>query len=169
MKCGEGCGLSRGGYAFHSRSRDPDWTSRASTPSRRSRAAERSRRTRIPLVQHDRYARQGRSRCGVYLEQPCLTYEECLAGSSVPQPLCSMRISKRHLGSLRQMTSRDGLVDLKISTLVTQESGRRVTALAWARDTLEDSWGGDIPRALLISRRARRRSFFTTTDLILCT
>src|SRR4026207_1991440 len=107
----------------------------------------------------------------VYIEQPCLTYEECLAvRRQCPHPFVldenidDLAILLRAKADLAM-----DVVNLKISKL------GGLTKIKQARDlcvsmgigmTLEDSWGGDIATAAIahLAQSTPREFLFTTTD-----
>jgi L-alanine-DL-glutamate epimerase-like enolase superfamily enzyme len=107
----------------------------------------------------------------VYIEQPCLTYEECLAvRRQTPHPFVldenidSLDILLRAKNDLAM-----DVVNLKISKL------GGLTRIKQARDlcvsmgiamTLEDSWGGDIATAAIahLAHSTPTEFLFTTTD-----
>jgi L-alanine-DL-glutamate epimerase-like enolase superfamily enzyme len=107
----------------------------------------------------------------VYIEQPCLTYEECLAvRRQIPHPFVldenidDLGILLRAKGDLAM-----DVVNLKISKL------GGLTKIKQARDlcvsmgiamTLEDSWGGDIATAAIahLAQSTPPEFLFTTTD-----
>src|SRR6476620_11591062 len=107
----------------------------------------------------------------VYIEQPCLTYEECLAvRRQIPHPFVidenidDMNILLRAKADLAM-----DVVNLKISKL------GGLTKIRQARDlcismgigmTLEDSWGGDITTAAIahLAQSTPTDALFTTTD-----
>ncbi|MGE3309940.1 MAG: cis-3-hydroxy-L-proline dehydratase [Limisphaerales bacterium] len=107
----------------------------------------------------------------VYIEQPCLTYEECLAvRRQTPHPFVldenidDLAILLRARSDLAM-----DVVNLKISKL------GGLTRIRQARDlcvsmgiamTLEDSWGGDIATAAIahLAQSTPPELLFTTTD-----
>jgi L-alanine-DL-glutamate epimerase-like enolase superfamily enzyme len=107
----------------------------------------------------------------VYIEQPCLTYEECLAvRRQCPHPFVldenidDLAVLLRARGDLAM-----DVVNLKISKL------GGLTKIRQARDlcvslgiamTLEDSWGGDIATAAIahLAQSTPPELLFTTTD-----
>jgi L-alanine-DL-glutamate epimerase-like enolase superfamily enzyme len=107
----------------------------------------------------------------VYIEQPCLTYEECLAvRRQIPHPFV-LDENIDDLGILLRARSDLAMdaVNLKISKL----GGLTKTKLA--RDlcvnmgiamTLEDSWGGDVATATIahLAQSTPAEFLFTTTD-----
>jgi len=107
----------------------------------------------------------------VYIEQPCLTYEECLAvRRQIPQPFV-LDETIDDLGVLLRARSDLAMdvVNLKISKL------GGLTKIRQARDlcvslgigmTLEDSWGGDIATAAIahLAQSTPPEFLFSTTD-----
>ena len=107
----------------------------------------------------------------VYIEQPCLTYEECLAvRRQIPHPFVldetidDLGVLLRAKGDLAM-----DVVNLKISKL------GGLTKIRQARDlcvsmgiamTLEDSWGGDVATAAIahLAQSTPPAFLFTTTD-----
>ncbi len=107
----------------------------------------------------------------VYIEQPCLTYEECLAvRRQIPHPFVldesidNLAVLLRAKNDLAM-----DVVNLKISKL------GGLTNIKQARDlcismgiamTLEDSWGGDIATAAIahLAQSTPPDFLFTTTD-----
>jgi L-alanine-DL-glutamate epimerase-like enolase superfamily enzyme len=107
----------------------------------------------------------------VYIEQPCLTYEECLAvRRQIPHPF----ILDENIDSLDVLLRAKSdlamdVVNLKISKL------GGLTKIKQARDlcistgiamTLEDSWGGDIATAAIshLAHSTPPEFLFSTTD-----
>ncbi len=107
----------------------------------------------------------------VYIEQPCLTYEECLAvRRRIPHPFV-LDENIDDLGILLRAKADLAMdvVNLKISKL------GGLTKIRQARDlcvsmgiamTLEDSWGGDIATAAIahLAQSTPTEFLFTTTD-----
>src|SRR3954468_6333306 len=107
----------------------------------------------------------------VYIEQPCLTYEECLAvRRQIPHPFV-LDENIDDLGILLRAKSDLAMdvVNLKISKL------GGLTKIKQARDlcvslgiamTLEDSWGGDITTAAIahLAHSTPEAMRFTSTD-----
>jgi L-alanine-DL-glutamate epimerase-like enolase superfamily enzyme len=107
----------------------------------------------------------------VYLEQPCLTYEECLAvRRQTPHPLI-LDETIDDLGALLRAQADHAMdvVNLKISKF------GGLTKIRQARDlcvslglgmTLEDSWGGDIATAAIahLAHSTPPEHLFSTTD-----
>lgn len=107
----------------------------------------------------------------VYIEQPCLTYEECLAvRRQIPHPF----VLDENIDDLGMLVRAKAdlamdVVNLKISKL------GGLTKIRQARDlcvsmgiamTLEDSWGGDIATAAIahLAHSTPTEFLFTTTD-----
>ena len=107
----------------------------------------------------------------VYIEQPCLTYEECLAvRRQTPHPF----VMDENIDSLDVLLRAKAdlamdVVNLKISKL------GGLTKIKQARDlcvsmgiamTLEDSWGGDIATAAIahLAQSTPTEFLFTSTD-----
>jgi L-alanine-DL-glutamate epimerase-like enolase superfamily enzyme len=123
-------------------------------------------------VQHDavRVAKAVRD-VDVYIEQPCLTYEECLAVRRqcahpfvLDESIDDVSVLLRARADLAM-----DVVNLKISKL------GGLTKIRQARDlcvsmgiamTLEDSWGGDIATAAIahLAQSTPTEFLFTTTD-----
>src|SRR3954452_17528810 len=107
----------------------------------------------------------------VYIEQPCLTYEECLAvRRQIPHPFV-LDETIDDLGILLRAKADLAMdvVNLKISKL------GGLTKIKQARDlcvgmgvamTLEDSWGGDVATAAIahLAQSTPPEFLFTTTD-----
>jgi L-alanine-DL-glutamate epimerase-like enolase superfamily enzyme len=123
-------------------------------------------------VQHEaiRVARAVRD-LDVYLEQPCLTYEECLAVRRSCQHPFVLDENIDDLGILLRAHADHAMdvVNLKISKL------GGITRMRQARDlcvhmgigmTIEDSWGGDIATAAIahLAHSTPTAYLFTTTD-----
>jgi cis-L-3-hydroxyproline dehydratase len=123
-------------------------------------------------LQHDavRVAKAVRD-VDVYLEQPCLTYEECLAvRRQTPHPLVLDETIDDLAVLLRARADHAmDVVNLKISKL------GGLTKIRQARDlcvslgiamTLEDSWGGDIATAAIahLAQSTPPECLFSTTD-----
>jgi cis-L-3-hydroxyproline dehydratase len=123
-------------------------------------------------VQHEavRVARAVRD-VDVYIEQPCLTYEECLAVRRQCQHPFILDENIDDLGILLRARSDLAMdvVNLKISKL------GGLTKIRQARDlcvsmgiamTLEDSWGGDIATAAIahLAHSTPPPFLFSTTD-----
>ena len=107
----------------------------------------------------------------VYLEQPCLTYEECLAVRRQCTHPFVLDENIDDLGILLRARADQAMdvVNLKISKL------GGLTRIRQARDlcvsmgiamTLEDSWGGDIATAAIahLAQSTPPELLFTTTD-----
>ena len=107
----------------------------------------------------------------VYIEQPCLTYEECLAvRRQCDQPFVldenidGMDVLLRARADLAM-----DVVNLKISKLGGLTRTRQVRDLCVSMGiamTLEDSWGGDITTAAIahLAHSTPEQSRFTSTD-----
>ncbi len=123
-------------------------------------------------VQHEavRVARAVRD-VDVYIEQPCLTYEECLAvRRQTPHPfVLDENIDDLNILLRAKADLAMDVVNLKISKL------GGLTKIRQARDlcvsmgiamTLEDSWGGDIATAAIahLAHSTPTPFLFTTTD-----
>jgi L-alanine-DL-glutamate epimerase-like enolase superfamily enzyme len=107
----------------------------------------------------------------VYIEQPCLTYDECLAVRRlIPHPFV-LDENIDDLGNLLRAKADLAMdvVNLKISKL------GGLTKIKQARDlcvsmgiamTLEDSWGGDVATAAIahLAQSTPPEFLFTTTD-----
>ena len=100
----------------------------------------------------------------VYIEQPCLTYEECL---SVRRHTDHPFVLDENIDSLDMLLRAKAdlamdVVNLKISKLGGLTKTRQARDLCVSMGiamTLEDSWGGDITTAAIATwRMARRRS-----------
>ena len=123
-------------------------------------------------VQHEavRVARAVRD-VDVYIEQPCLTYEECLAvRRQIPHPF----VLDENIDALDMLLRAKAdlamdVVNLKISKL------GGLTKIKQARDlcvsmgiamTLEDSWGGDIATAAIahLAHSTPTEFLFSSTD-----
>jgi cis-L-3-hydroxyproline dehydratase len=107
----------------------------------------------------------------VYIEQPCLTYEECLAvRRQIPHPfIIDENIDDLHMLLRAKADLAMDAVNLKISKL------GGLTKIRQARDlcvsmgigmTLEDSWGGDIATAAIahLAHSTPSELRFTSTD-----
>lgn len=107
----------------------------------------------------------------VYIEQPCLTYEENLAvRRQIPHPFVldetieDLAVLLRAKGDLAM-----DVVNLKISKLggLTKIRQARDLCVSWGIGmTLEDSWGGDIATAAIahLAQSTPPEFLFTTTD-----
>ncbi|OYW22482.1 MAG: mandelate racemase [Planctomycetales bacterium 12-60-4] len=98
----------------------------------------------------------------VYIEQPCLTYEECLAVRRHTDHPFDMLL--RAKGDLAM-----DVVNLKISKLGGLTKAKQVRDLCVAMGiamTLEDSWGGDITTAAIahLAHSTPEEFRFTSTD-----
>ena len=107
----------------------------------------------------------------VYIEQPCLTYEECLAvRRQIDQPfVLDENIDDLNILLRARADLAVDVVNLKISKL------GGLTKIRQARDlcvsmgigmTIEDSWGGDIATAAIahLAHSTPTEFLFTTTD-----
>lgn len=123
-------------------------------------------------IQHEavRVARAVRD-IDVYLEQPCLTYEECLAvRRQCDQPMI-LDETIDDLGVLLRARA-DGAMDavnLKIAKLGGLTKARQVRDLCVSLGigmTLEDSWGGDITTAAIahFAHSTPTEFLFSSTD-----
>jgi L-alanine-DL-glutamate epimerase-like enolase superfamily enzyme len=123
-------------------------------------------------VQHEavRVARAVRD-IDVYIEQPCLTYEECLAvRRQIPHPfVLDENIDDLNILLRAKADLAMDVLNLKISKL------GGLTKIRQARDlcvcmgiamTLEDSWGGDIATAAIahLAHSTPPEFLFTSTD-----
>lgn len=107
----------------------------------------------------------------VYIEQPCLTYEECLAvRRQTPHPF----VLDENVDSLQMLLRAKSdlamdVVNLKISKLGGLTRTRQVRDLCVSMGiamTLEDSWGGDITTAAIahLAHSTPEPFRFTSTD-----
>jgi L-alanine-DL-glutamate epimerase-like enolase superfamily enzyme len=107
----------------------------------------------------------------VYIEQPCLTYEECLAiRRSTDHPF----VLDENVDSLEMLlrAKRDlamDVVNLKISKLGGLTKTKQLRDLCVSMGiamTLEDSWGGDITTAAIahLAHSTPEEFRFTSTD-----
>ena len=107
----------------------------------------------------------------VYIEQPCLTYEECLAvRRMIPHPFV-LDENIDDLGMLLRAKADSGMdvVNLKISKLgglTKTKQARDLCVSMGIAMTLEDSWGGDIATAAIahLAHSTPTEFLFTTTD-----
>jgi L-alanine-DL-glutamate epimerase-like enolase superfamily enzyme len=107
----------------------------------------------------------------VYIEQPCLTYEECLAvRRQIPHPFV-LDESIDDLGILLRAKADLAMdvVNLKISKfggLTKIKQARDLCVSLGLAMTLEDSWGGDIATAAIASlaQSTPPEFLFSTTD-----
>jgi cis-L-3-hydroxyproline dehydratase len=123
-------------------------------------------------VQHEavRVARAVRD-VDVYIEQPCLTYEECLAVRRRCDHPFVLDESIDDLGVLLRARGDDAMdvANLKISKLGGLTKTRQARDLCVSMGiamTLEDSWGGDIATAAIahLAHSTPAEFLFTTTD-----
>jgi cis-L-3-hydroxyproline dehydratase len=107
----------------------------------------------------------------VYIEQPCLTYEECLAvRRQISQPF----VLDENIDDLSVLLRAKSdlamdVVNLKISKLGGLTKTRQARDLCVSMGiamTLEDSWGGDIATAAIahLAQSTPTEFLFTTTD-----
>ncbi len=107
----------------------------------------------------------------VYIEQPCLTYEECLAvRRQIPHPFV-LDENIDDLGMLLRGKADLAMdvVNLKISKLGGLTKTRQARDLCVSMGigmTIEDSWGGDIATAAIahMAHSTPTEFLFTTTD-----
>ena len=107
----------------------------------------------------------------VYIEQPCLGYEECLATRRRPDLPFILDESIDGLDALLRARA-DGAMDavnLKISKLGGLTRARQARDLCVAMGiavTIEDTWGGDIATAAIahLAHSTSPESLFTATD-----
>jgi L-alanine-DL-glutamate epimerase-like enolase superfamily enzyme len=107
----------------------------------------------------------------VYIEQPCLTYEECLA---VRRATDHPFVLDENVDSLEMLLRGKAdlamdVVNLKISKLGGLTRTRQVRDLCVSMGiamTLEDSWGGDITTAAIahLAHSTPEEFRFTSTD-----
>ena len=107
----------------------------------------------------------------VYIEQPCESYESCLAvRRQTPKPFI-LDESIDGLGSLMRALADDAMdaVNLKISKvggLTKAKTIRDVCAAHGISMTIEDTWGGDIVTAAIchLAQSTPAKALFSTTD-----
>src|SRR5205814_5963113 len=107
----------------------------------------------------------------VYIEQPCLTYEECLAfRRQIPHPFV-LDETIDDLGMLLRAKADLAMdvVNLKISKLgglTKTKQARDLCVSMGIAMTLEDSWGGDITTAAIahLAHSTPEEFRFTSTD-----
>jgi L-alanine-DL-glutamate epimerase-like enolase superfamily enzyme len=107
----------------------------------------------------------------VYVEQPCATYEECLAVRRATDHPFVLDESIQDLGSLLQ-AQRDGAMDVvnlkisKLGGLSRTRLLRDVCVELGIAMTIEDSWGGDIVTAAIahLAHSTPEALRFTATD-----
>jgi cis-L-3-hydroxyproline dehydratase len=107
----------------------------------------------------------------VYIEQPCLTYEECLA---VRRLTANPFVLDENIDSLHMLLRAKAdlamdVVNLKISKLGGLTKTRQVRDMCVSMGiamTLEDSWGGDITTAAIahLAHSTPEEFRFTSTD-----
>jgi len=107
----------------------------------------------------------------VYIEQPCLTYEECLAvRRQTDHPfVLDENVDSLHMLLRARSDLAMDVVNLKISKLGGLTRTRQVRDLCVALGigmTLEDSWGGDITTAAIahLAHSTPEALRFTSTD-----
>jgi len=111
------------------------------------------------------------SDCDVYIEQPCLTYEECLA---VRRHTDHPFVLDENVDGLEMLLRAKAdlamdVVNLKISKLGGLTKTRQIRDLCASMGiamTLEDSWGGDIATAAIahLAHSTPEEARFTSTD-----
>lgn len=107
----------------------------------------------------------------VYIEQPCLTYEECLAvRRQIPHPFV-LDENIDDLGMLLRAKADLAMdvVNLKISKLgglTKTKQARDLCVSMGIAMTLEDSWGGDVATTAIshLAQSTPTEFLFTTTD-----
>src|SRR5215218_587409 len=123
-------------------------------------------------VQHEA-VRVAKAVCDVdvYIEQPCLTYEECLAvRRQIPHPF----VLDENIDDLSMMLRARTDLAMDVVNLKISKMGG-LTKIKQARDlcvsmgiamTLEDSWGGDIATAAIahLAHSTPTEFLFSTTD-----
>lgn len=123
-------------------------------------------------VQHEavRVARAVRD-VDVYIEQPCLTYEECVAvRRACPHPfVLDENIDGLDVLLRARADNAMDVVNLKISKLgglTKTRQARDLCASMGIAMTLEDSWGGDITTAAIahLAHSTPTEFLFTSTD-----
>jgi L-alanine-DL-glutamate epimerase-like enolase superfamily enzyme len=107
----------------------------------------------------------------VYIEQPCLTYEECLAvRRQIDQPfVLDENIDDIHMLLRARADLAMDVVNLKISKLgglTKTKQARDLCVSMGIAMTLEDSWGGDVTTAAIahLAHSTPERHRFTATD-----
>jgi len=107
----------------------------------------------------------------VYIEQPCLTYEECVAvRRQIDQPfVLDENIDDIHMLLRARADLAMDVVNLKISKLgglTKTKQARDLCVSMGIAMTLEDSWGGDITTAAIahLAHSTPERYRFTATD-----
>ena len=153
----------------------PTSTSSASAPSRRS--CEPGDRlvadANTGWLMHDamRVVRAVRD-VDVYIEQPCLSYEECLSVRRHTRPSVRARRDRSTASTMLLRGHADramDVVNLKISKLGGLTKARQARDLCVSLGiamTLEDSWGGDIVTAAIahLAHSTPPEFLFTATD-----
>lgn len=107
----------------------------------------------------------------LYVEQPCLTLEECLVirhHTELPMVLDEVVTGVRSLMKACEQRAMD-VVNLKISRVGGLTKAKQIRDLCEALGiamTIEDSWGGDITTATIahLVGSTRPEFFFTSTD-----
>ena len=107
----------------------------------------------------------------VYIEQPCLTYEECL---SIRRQTNHPFVLDESIDSVHALLRADGdsamdVINLKISKLGGLTKARQVRDLCVSLGigmTIEDTWGGDFTTAAIahLAHSTPPRFLFTSTD-----
>lgn len=107
----------------------------------------------------------------VYIEQPCRTYEECLAiRRRTPLPFVLDEVIDGMGMLLRALEDRGmDVINLKISKVGGLTAARQIRDLCVATGlamTIEDSWGGDIVTATIahLARSTPEEFLFSATD-----
>ena len=107
----------------------------------------------------------------LYIEQPCLTLEECLAvrkHTNLPMVLCELMIGIAPLLQAYEQQAMD-VVNLKVSRVGGLSKAKLIRDLCETLGlamTIEDSWGGDITTATIahLVGSTRPEFLFTSTD-----
>jgi len=107
----------------------------------------------------------------VYLEQPCPSYEECLAvRRHTPRPFVLDEVIDNVSMVIRGISDRAmDVVNLKISKVGGLTKARQIRDLCVSEGialTIEDTWGGDIVTAAIahLAHSTTPRYLFSTTD-----
>jgi L-alanine-DL-glutamate epimerase-like enolase superfamily enzyme len=107
----------------------------------------------------------------VYIEQPCLTYEECLAvRRRTPRPfILDEVIDSLHAVARAYADQAMDVINLKISKVGGLTRARQIRDLAVALGialTIEDTWGGDIVTAAIahLAHSTPPEFLFSSTD-----
>jgi L-alanine-DL-glutamate epimerase-like enolase superfamily enzyme len=113
----------------------------------------------------------GVSDLDVYIEQPCLTYDECLAVRRYSkQPMVLDESIDGMTALLHALNDRAAdVVNIKISKVGGLTKARRLRDVCVAQNlavTIEDSWGGDIATAAIahLAHSTPPKWLFSTTD-----